>query len=599
MTTAAYTFAAGTGTARYLFTDGLTLGNWPGVYGRDGFRVVGGTTAYPAYATVTPQSAGEFIWAASTTDPRAPFNASTGTARVAGTWYNNSFNLDVNVTDGGVHQVALYMLDYDRLNRSQTLTVLDGGTNAQLDFRNLPDLAGGQYITWSVSGHGLFKITLNTPPNAVVSAIFFDPPSVNVTPRAATVAAGATQQLAALVGLTNQNVVWSVNGPGSVSVSGLYTAPATVVTQQVVTVTATSVGDVSKASNALLTLVPGTTGGAMGDVLNLIAEALCRQPHAAPVVEAGADQFVYCTGNCAASATLTGRAAEFALQPGATLAYGWSLLSGPAPVTFAAATSASSGVTFTQPGSYRLQLSINDGLVTSSGLTTVVVNPAGSGSGFFSLTPALSGPNAVRSSVNLTARLWGTQFGLPAGPLNGFPVTLTVSGANARVVNLVTDSNGDVSYVFTGINAGTDTVVATANGGTFGLFTANNATITWTAATLGLTTSAVTGTFYAGDGTGVFNTAVTATPAFAQVFPGILFNSAAVVGSPVSDLTRPFTNLMVNRAGVFLGTIPAESPTGYQAGVGALYNFNAVFTGVLSVPAAGQRVFTITRSSFC
>ena len=236
-----------------------------------------------------------------------------------------------------------------------------------------------------------------------------------------------------------------------------------------------------------------------------------------------------------------------------------------------------------------MQLSINDGLVTAAGLTTVVVNPAGPGNGFFSLTPAVSGPNVVGSSVNLTARLWGSQFGLPAGPLNGYPVVLTMTGPNGRVVNLVTDSNGDVSYSFTGTNAGVDTVVATANGGTFGNFTANNATVTWTATTPGLMTSAVTGTFFPADGTGSFNTAVSATPAFTQVFPGLLFNTSSIAGSPVSDLTRPFTNVMVNRAGALVGTIPAESVNGYQAGVGPLYNFSAVFTGVLSVPSAGPR----------
>ena len=112
--------------------------------------------------------------------------------------------------------------------------------------------------------------------------------------------------------------------------------------------TATSVVDPSKFGTAVLTLLAGSTGGAMGDVTNLIAEALCRQPHAAPVVDAGADQYVYCTGNCAASATLMGRATEFALQPGASLTYGWSLVSGPAPVTFSAAAAASTGFVFTR-----------------------------------------------------------------------------------------------------------------------------------------------------------------------------------------------------------------------------------------------------------
>src|ERR1700722_17573523 len=64
---------------------------------------------------------------------------------------------------------------------------------------------------------------------------------VTVTPPTASVPAGGTQQFTAAVSATsNTSVTWTVIGGGSIDVSGLYTAPASVPTQVTATVTATS-----------------------------------------------------------------------------------------------------------------------------------------------------------------------------------------------------------------------------------------------------------------------------------------------------------------------------------------------------------------------
>ncbi len=94
----------------------------------------------------------------------------------------------------------------------------------------------------------------------------------------------------------------------------------------------------------------------------------------------------------------------------------------------------------------------------------------------------------------------------------------------------------------------------------------------------------------------MFNITPAQTPVFTQVFPGIDFNPAAgtVPGntSGVTNLTRPFTAIATDRSGNYVGAIVAQG--GYQAGGGPLYNFGAVFTGTLNVPAAGQITFSIT-----
>lgn len=73
-----------------------------------------------------------------------------------------------------------------------------------------------------------------------------------------TLSANQTQQFAATVtGLGNTAVTWSISpSVGTISNTGLYTAPAGITTQQSVTVTATSVADGSKCANATVMLVP-------------------------------------------------------------------------------------------------------------------------------------------------------------------------------------------------------------------------------------------------------------------------------------------------------------------------------------------------------
>ena len=85
------------------------------------------------------------------------------------------------------------------------------------------------------------------------------PVSVSVTPVSSTLSASGTQQFTATVSNTsNTTVTWSISpvGAGSISATGLYTAPATIPIQQTVTVTATSQADTTQSTSATVTLVP-------------------------------------------------------------------------------------------------------------------------------------------------------------------------------------------------------------------------------------------------------------------------------------------------------------------------------------------------------
>jgi len=85
------------------------------------------------------------------------------------------------------------------------------------------------------------------------------PVTVSITPANAALFAGQSQQFSATVtGVANQQVTWSVSpaGAGTVSQTGLYTAPASIASSSVATVTATSIADSSKIASSAVTLMP-------------------------------------------------------------------------------------------------------------------------------------------------------------------------------------------------------------------------------------------------------------------------------------------------------------------------------------------------------
>ncbi len=88
---------------------------------------------------------------------------------------------------------------------------------------------------------------------------------VTVSPSSASIATGATQQFTASVsGTTNTGVTWSVvSGGGTITSSGLYTAPASAATA---TIKATSVADTSKSASATITVsASGSTTASYGN----------------------------------------------------------------------------------------------------------------------------------------------------------------------------------------------------------------------------------------------------------------------------------------------------------------------------------------------
>jgi RHS repeat-associated protein len=92
-----------------------------------------------------------------------------------------------------------------------------------------------------------------------------------------------------------------------------------------------------------------------------------------PVVSAGPAQSISLPN---ATTTLAGSATDDGLPSGSTLTTAWTLVSGPAPVTFGTPTKPVTTVTFTAAGSYDLRLSANDTQYTSTSDVIITVTAA-------------------------------------------------------------------------------------------------------------------------------------------------------------------------------------------------------------------------------
>jgi hypothetical protein len=165
----------GGATATFVRTDATTQGTWRGVYGTQGSALAADATNLPAYAQLTLSGQSTWTWDASTTNVRA-LQRPAGSDRFAATWFRNgSFTIDLNLTDGSAHQVALYGVDWDARSRTERIEVLDAASGTVLDTRTLTNFVNGQYLVWTITGHVVFRVTLMAGGNAVISGLFIGP----------------------------------------------------------------------------------------------------------------------------------------------------------------------------------------------------------------------------------------------------------------------------------------------------------------------------------------------------------------------------------------------------------------------------------------
>jgi subtilisin family serine protease len=179
--------AASGATAAFAGADASTLGAWRGSYGGDGYDIAQDTSgpnpALPPYAQVAVAGANSYTWGTNTGLPVALQDAANN-GDIAATWYSgSSFDIDVAISDGQAHRVALYALDWDNAlgstnpPRAERFDIIDRNTGALLDSQTISSFTG-EYLSWDISGSVIIRVTDTGPPgygssNAVVSGIFF------------------------------------------------------------------------------------------------------------------------------------------------------------------------------------------------------------------------------------------------------------------------------------------------------------------------------------------------------------------------------------------------------------------------------------------
>jgi hypothetical protein len=155
-------------------TDATTQGNWKGIYGTGGYNVINDSVSYPAYAQVSLTGGSPFTWAPSPTDGRA-LQKGTSTGRIAACLYSAMvMTVDIRLTDGNTHQIALYFLDWDTDARVEQIDIVDATSGVVLSTEQVSAFSGGVYLVWNLAGHVLVRITNLGPDNATLSGIFFD-----------------------------------------------------------------------------------------------------------------------------------------------------------------------------------------------------------------------------------------------------------------------------------------------------------------------------------------------------------------------------------------------------------------------------------------
>jgi RHS repeat-associated protein len=206
-----------------------------------------------------------------------------------------------------------------------------------------------------------------------------------------------------------------------------------------------------------------------------MSQDLCR--NLPPLVRAGGNQGAY---GIRLPHVLTLQGEVHDDGPPERLTSEWTVLSGPAPVTFADASSPVTDAVFTDPGTYVLQLAASDGFTTSADRATITVDPEPSLTGAsLSVVLGAAGPLNTGATETLTATLVDAQ----AHPIADFPIQVTVAGANAQTGTVTTNSSGVATFAYVGAKVGTDVLSATALGTT--QLTSTSLSVTWNVATSG------------------------------------------------------------------------------------------------------------------
>ncbi len=121
----------------------------------------------------------------------------------------------MNLTDGQLHQVALYALDFDTTTRNETISILDAASSTVLVTQPMSTFNGGIWAVFNVRGNVIVQVTNNGgEPNIILNGLFFrsfntvTPPAVSIT--SPTTGAGVSGPLTLTANATSAQGIVSV-----------------------------------------------------------------------------------------------------------------------------------------------------------------------------------------------------------------------------------------------------------------------------------------------------------------------------------------------------------------------------------------------------
>ncbi|MEK7950938.1 DUF5060 domain-containing protein [Luteolibacter soli] len=186
----------------------------------------------------------------------------------------------------------------------------------------------------------------------------------------------------------------------------------------------------------------------------------------APTVTAGADRQAFLTGETV-SFPLEGVVSDDGLPDPAELAVAWTMVSGPAPVTFAQPNAAATQITFTTGGTYVLSLAANDSDLDAHDEITVTISLPTEGN----LPPVYNG-YAFITSVNEPLSLpYGAILASASDP-DGDPVSPVMTNGSSSQGGQVVMEAGHLTYAPSIDYFGPDSFVLTVGDGRGGFTTA-------------------------------------------------------------------------------------------------------------------------------
>jgi hypothetical protein len=373
-----------------------------------------------------------------------------------------------------------------RVGSSQQFTAsVSGATNTAVSWTASGGSISASGMYTAPMSPGSYMVTATSVANtsqsasAVVGVSATTAVAISLSPISSSLLTGGTQQFTATVtGSTNTAVTWSATG-GSVSSSGLFTAPSTAGTY---TVTATSSADSTKAASATVTvsapvvavsIAPGSaslpTGGTQQFTATVTGSSntavkwsatggsvsssgLFTAPSTGGTYTVTATSSADSTKSASATVAVSTPVAAVSIAPGsASLATG-----GTQQFTATVTGSSNTAVTWSATG----------GTISSSGLYTA---PSAAGTYGVTATSVADSTKSASATVTVSAVAVSIAPGsasLPAGGTQQFTATVTGS-SNTAVTWSATGGTISTSGLYTApATAGTYTVTATSKAST-------------------------------------------------------------------------------------------------------------------------------------